>query len=132
MLITMDAIYFLFDSRCEYQKRTLPSLNITGSTRIYTRVEVRTLPRGMDALVRDNERVVETGLAVNSKGGDTAVNLDRGGGADESDGRSDEGEHKKKTKRPHDEKETEKLGKLCEPKDKGLKISKTREKDLDW
>jgi hypothetical protein len=56
----------------------------------------------MDALVSDNERVVKTSLAVNSKGGDTTVNLDRGGGADESNGRSDEGEHKKKAKRSHD------------------------------
>jgi hypothetical protein len=56
----------------------------------------------MDALVSDNERVVETSLAVNSKGRDTIVDLDRGGGADESDGRSEkEGKHKK-TKRPHD------------------------------
>jgi hypothetical protein len=56
----------------------------------------------VDALVSDNERVVETSLALNSKGRDTVVDLDRGGGADESDGRSEkEGKHKK-TKRPHD------------------------------
>jgi hypothetical protein len=56
----------------------------------------------VDALVSDNERVVETGLALDSKGRDTVVDLDRGGGADESDGRSEkEGKHKK-TKRPHD------------------------------
>jgi hypothetical protein len=88
-------------------------------TRFYTnllhRVEVRsllTLPGGMDALVSDNERVVETGLAVDSKGRDTTVDLDRGGGADESDGRSDEGEHKKKTKGPHDVFRREKFGKV--------------------
>jgi hypothetical protein len=59
----------------------------------------------VDGLVSDNERVVETGLAVNSKGRDTIVDLNRLGGADESDGRSDkEGKHKK-TKRPHDVRE---------------------------
>jgi hypothetical protein len=66
----------------------------------------------MNALVSDNERVVETGVALNSKSGDAAVDLDRGGGADESDGRSDEEGKHKKTKRPHDvSKKRGKLGK---------------------
>jgi hypothetical protein len=82
-------------------QRTLPSLDITVLHDFTAGVEVRTLPGGMDALVSDNERVVKSGLAINSKGRDTAVNLDRGGGADESNSRSDEGEHKKKAKRSH-------------------------------
>lgn len=108
-VFSSEAIFFLLMS-CEYRKEYCHHSK-TGSTRIYTRVQVRTLACGVDALVSDNERVVESGLAVDSKGRDTTVDLNRGGGADESDGRSEkEGKHKK-TKRPHDAKEQRKLGK---------------------
>jgi hypothetical protein len=73
---------------------------------------LRTLAGRMDGFVSDNERIVETGLAVSSKGRDSVLNLNRLGGADESDGRSKkEGKHKK-TKRPHDVNRIELMGKV--------------------
>lgn len=63
---------------------------------------LRTLAGRGDARVSGNEGVVETDLAVQGKGRDCIVNLNRLSGANESDGRSDEEGKHKKTKRPHD------------------------------